>query len=112
MRFIFTYSVCYQLREEQDEGYLLVEQAVDDEEEGALLGVENYKQDLEEEVGLVQAENPGAAQYDKLGNNFEQNQSVKNEKIRVFISVHTCYNTSAIFRLIWISPASYLVSLD
>lgn len=59
--------------------YLLVEQAVDNEEEGALLGVKNDEEDLEEEVGLVQAQNPGTAQYDKLGHNLEQNQPTNNE---------------------------------
>lgn len=57
--------------------YLLVEQTVDNEEEGALLGVENYKQDLKEEIRLVQAQNPGTAQDDKLGHDLEQNQPVK-----------------------------------
>lgn len=53
--------------------YLFVKQAVDDEEEGALLGVQNYKQDLKEKVCLVETQNPGTAQYDKLGHNLEQN---------------------------------------
>lgn len=53
------------------EVYLLVEQTVDDEEEGALLGVEDYKHDLKEKVHLVEAQNPGAAQYYKLGHDLE-----------------------------------------
>lgn len=44
---------------------------MDDEEEGALLGVEKDEEDLEEEVALVQTKNPGAAQYDKLGKDLE-----------------------------------------
>lgn len=59
------------------EMYLLVKQTVDDEEEGALLGVEDDEQDLKEEIGLVQTQDPGAAQNDKLGHNLEQNQSAK-----------------------------------
>lgn len=51
--------------------YLFVQQAVDNEEEGTLLGVENDEEHLEEEISLVQTQNPGAAQYDKLGNNLE-----------------------------------------
>lgn len=47
--------------------YLFVKQAVDDVEEGALLGIKDYKENLKEEIGLIQAQNPGAAQYDKLG---------------------------------------------
>ena len=54
--------------------YLFVQQTVDDEEEGALLGVKNYEQDLKEQIGLVQAQNPGAAQYEKLSHDLEQNQ--------------------------------------
>lgn len=50
---------------------------MDNEEEGALLGVENYKQDLKEEIRLVQAQNPGTAQDDKLGHDLEHNQPVK-----------------------------------
>lgn len=47
---------------------------MDDEEEGALLGVQNYKEDLKEKVCLVETQNPGTAQYDKLSHNLEQNQ--------------------------------------
>ena len=50
---------------------------MDNEEEGVLLGVENYKQDLKEEIRLVEAQNPGTAQDDKLGHDLEQNQPVK-----------------------------------
>lgn len=52
---------------------------MDDEEEGALLGVEDDEQDLKEEIGLVQTQDPGAAQNDKLGHDLEQNQSAKKE---------------------------------
>lgn len=51
--------------------YLFVQQTVDNEKEGALLGVENDEEHLEEEISLVQTQNPGAAQYDKLGHNLE-----------------------------------------
>lgn len=54
--------------------YLFVEQTVDDEEEGALLGVQNDEQDLKEQVCLVDTQNPGTAQYDELGHDLEQNQ--------------------------------------
>ena len=50
---------------------------MDDEEEGSLLGVKNYKQDLKEKIGLVQAQNPGTAQDDELSDDLEQNQPVK-----------------------------------
>lgn len=60
--------------------YLFVKQAVDDEEEGALLGVQNYKQDLKEKVRLVETQNPGTAQNDKLGHNLEQNQPVEEKR--------------------------------
>lgn len=53
---------------------------MDDEEEGALLGVEEDEQDLKEEIGLVQTQDPGAAQNDKLGHDLEQNQSVEKRK--------------------------------
>lgn len=53
---------------------------MDDEEEGALLGVQHYKQHLKEKVCLVETQNPGTAQYDKLSHNLEQNQPVE-EKI-------------------------------
>lgn len=39
--------------------YLFVEQTVDDEEESALLGIQNYEQDLKEQVCLVETQNPG-----------------------------------------------------
>lgn len=51
--------------------YLFVQQTVDNEEEGALLGVENYEEHLEEEISLVQTQNPGAAQYDELGHDLK-----------------------------------------
>ena len=66
--------------------YLLVEQTVDDEEEGALLGVKNYKEHPEEEVCLVQAQYPGTAQYDKLGHDLEHNQPVNNDNLISFFS--------------------------
>lgn len=50
---------------------------MDDEEEGALLGVQDYEQHLKEKVCLVETQNPGTAQYDKLGHNLEQNQPAK-----------------------------------
>lgn len=57
--------------------YLFVEQTVNDEEEGSLLRVQNDEHDLKEKIRLVQTQNPGTAQYDKLGYNLEQNQPVK-----------------------------------
>lgn len=57
--------------------YLFVEQTMNDEEEGALLRVQNDEHDLKEKIRLVQTQNPGTAQYDKLGYNLEQNQPVK-----------------------------------
>lgn len=60
--------------------YLFVENTVDNIEEGALLGVENDEEDLKEKVWLVQAYNPGTAQYDKLSHNLEHNQSEKKKK--------------------------------
>lgn len=47
---------------------------MDDEEERALLGVQDYEKHLKEEIRLVQAQNPGTAQYDKLGQDLEHNQ--------------------------------------
>lgn len=64
----------------QAETHLFVEQTVDDEEEGALLGVQDYEQDLKEKVCLVETQNPGTAQYDKLGHNLEQNQPAKEKR--------------------------------
>lgn len=69
--------------------YLFVQQTVDNEEERALLGVEDDEEHLEEEISLVQTQNPGAAQYDELGHDLEQNHSAgrkkreKNELIKV-----------------------------
>lgn len=60
--------------------YLFVKQTVDDEEEGALLGVQNYKQDLKEKVCLVETQNPGTAQYEKLSYNLEQNQPAEEKR--------------------------------
>lgn len=60
--------------------YLFVKQTVDDEEEGALLGVQNYKEDLKEKVYLVDPQNPGTAQYDKLSHNLEQNQPAEEKR--------------------------------
>lgn len=57
--------------------YLFVEQTVDDEKEGALLGVQNDEQDLKEQVCLVDTQNPSTAQYDELGQDLEQNQPAK-----------------------------------
>ena len=51
---------------------------MDDEEEGALLGVKEDEEDLEEKIWLVQAQNPGAAQDDKLGQDLEHDQSANN----------------------------------
>lgn len=48
---------------------------MDDVEEGSLLGIKNYEEDLEEKVWLIKAQNPGTAQYDKLSQDLEQNQS-------------------------------------
>lgn len=53
---------------------------MDNEEEGALLGVKNDEHDPKEKIHLVQTQNPGAAQYDKLSHNLEQNQPVKKKK--------------------------------
>lgn len=53
---------------------------MDDEEEGALLGIQNYKQDLKEKVCLVETQNPGTAQYDKLSHNLEQNQPAEENR--------------------------------
>lgn len=44
---------------------------MDDKQEGALLGVENDEHDLKEKIGLVETQNPGTAQYHKLGHNLE-----------------------------------------
>lgn len=60
--------------------YLFVEQTVDDEEEGALLGVQHDEQDLKEQVCLVETQNPGTAQYDELGHDLEQNQPAKEKR--------------------------------
>lgn len=60
--------------------YLFVEQTVDDEEEGALLGVQNYKKNLKEEVCLVETKNPGTAQNDKLSHNLEQNHPAEEKR--------------------------------
>lgn len=60
--------------------YLFVQQTVDDEEEGALLGVQNYEEDLKEQVCLVEPQNPGTAQYDKLGHNLEQNHPAEEKR--------------------------------
>ena len=60
--------------------HLLVEQTVHDEEEGALLGVEQDEEHLEEEVGLVQAQNPSAAQDDRLGQDLEHDQPAESLK--------------------------------
>lgn len=62
--------------------YLFVQQTVDNEEEGALLGVEDDEEHLEEEISLVQTQNPGAAQYDELGHDLEQNHSAEEKKGR------------------------------
>lgn len=62
------------------ETYLFVEQTVNDEEEGALLGVQNYEQDLKEKVCLVETQNPGTSQNHKLRHNFEQNQPAKEKR--------------------------------
>lgn len=51
--------------------HLFVQQTVDNEEEGALLGVEDDEEHLEEEISLVQTQNPGAAQDDELGHDLE-----------------------------------------
>lgn len=59
------------------EDYLLVEQTVYDEEEGALLRVEEDEENTEEKVGLIQAQNPRTAQNDKLGQDFKHNQPGK-----------------------------------
>lgn len=61
--------------------YLLVEHTVDNEQEGPLLGVEQNEHNLEEEVALVQTQDPGTAQDDKLGQDLEQNQSEKKKYI-------------------------------
>lgn len=53
---------------------------MDDEEEGALLGVQNDEQDLKEQVCLVETQNPGTAQYDELGHDLEQNQPAKEKR--------------------------------
>jgi len=60
--------------------HLLVEETVHDEEEGALLGVEHYEEHLEEDVGLVQTQDPSAAQDDKLGQDLEHDQPAKTFK--------------------------------
>lgn len=60
--------------------YLFVKETVDNEEEGALLGIQNYKQDLKEKVCLVETQNPGTAQYDKLSHNLEQNQPAEEKR--------------------------------
>jgi len=52
---------------------------VHDEEEGALLGVQENEEDLKENVCLEQAQNPRTAQYDKLGQDFEHNQPGRTE---------------------------------
>lgn len=64
---------------------------MDDEKEGALLGVKNYEEDLKEKVRLVQAQNPGAAQYDKLGHDLEHNQPVNKENF-------TCFYLMSLYR--------------
>lgn len=50
---------------------------MDDEEEGALLGVEDYKEDLKEEIGLVQAQDPGTAEDDELSYDLKEDQPVR-----------------------------------
>ena len=60
--------------------HLLVEQTVHDEEEGALLGVEQDEEHLEEEVGLVQTQDPSAAQDDRLGQDLEHDQPAETFK--------------------------------
>lgn len=55
------------------------------EQECPLLGVEHDEEDLEEKVGLVQAQNPRTAQYDKLCQDFENNQPEK-QKVWCFSS--------------------------
>lgn len=47
---------------------------MDNVEKSTLLGVQNYKSNLKEQVRLVQAKNPGTAKYNKLGQYLEQNQ--------------------------------------
>lgn len=71
---------------------------MDDEEEGALLGVQNYKEDLKEQVCLVEPQNPGTAQYDKLGHNLEQNHPAE-EKREIFS--HMWDSAAAVFRVLW-----------
>ena len=63
--------------------HLLVEQTVHDEEEGALLGVEQDEEHLEEEVGLVQTQDPSAAQDDRLGQYLEHDQPAETFKSKV-----------------------------
>lgn len=51
---------------------------MDDVEKGALLRVQNYEKNLQDKTWLEQAQNPCAAQDDKLSQNLKQNQSEKN----------------------------------
>lgn len=67
---------------------------MDDEEEGALLGVQDYEQDLKEKVCLVETQNPGTAQYDKLGHNLEQNQPAKEKRDFEFFQVDVSFTSS------------------
>lgn len=55
--------------------YLFVEKTVNDVEEGALLGVKEDEEVLGDRACLVEAQDPGTAQYDKLGQNLEDYQS-------------------------------------
>lgn len=78
------FVTCYHIKikyviniQDLDGAHLLVQQTVHDEEEGALLGVEQYEEHLEEEVGLVQTQDPSAAQDDKLGQDLEHDQPAK-----------------------------------
>lgn len=90
--------------------YLFVEQTVNDEEEGALLRVQNDEHDLKEKICLVQTQNPGTAQYDKLGYNLEQNQPVK-KNVKLVKSDFFLYIIKQISHKIC-DECLYLVSLD
>lgn len=66
---------------------------MDDEEEGALLGVKNDEHDPKEKIHLVQTQNPGAAQYDKLSHNLEQNQPVKKKVMVMKLRTYAIFLT-------------------
>lgn len=66
---------------------------MDNEEEGALLGVKDYEHDLKEKICLVQTQNPGTAQNDKLSHDLEQNQPVKKWEFNDTLNINCIFNT-------------------